>query len=132
MKVIHCSGKRKSAVARATLFESGSGKIRVNNQLLEAYNPPLARMKIFEASVLAGDVMNNVDVDINVNGGGVIAQAEAARLAMSKALAKHSKKLEKVFLAYDRNFLVADVRRNESCKPNCRGKARAKKQKSYR
>lgn len=131
MKVIHTSGKRKSAIARATLKE-GIGKVRINNQILNVYEPKLGRMKIMEVLELAGDVAEGVDISVKINGGGAIAQSEAARLAIGKALAKSAKKLEKVFLKYDRNLLVADVRRRESSKPNCQGKARAKKQKSYR
>lgn len=131
MKVIHCSGKRKSAVARATL-KQGTGKVRVNNKIIDVYEPKMAKRKILEAIQLAGNVAEGVDINVNVCGGGATAQSEAARLAIAKALAKHSKKLEKVFLKYDRTLLVADVRRRESSKPNCRGKARSKKQKSYR
>lgn len=131
MKVIHTSGKRKQAVARATLKE-GTGKVKVNNHILTVLEPAMARMKIKETLYLAGDVADKVDIIINVSGGGVMSQADAARLAAAKALAKYSKKLEKVFLKYDRNLVVADVRRRECSKPNCRGKARSKKQKSYR
>ena len=131
MKVIHAQGKRKRAIARATLLP-GNGKVRINNQILEVYEPKMCRMKIQEALILAGEVANEVDLSVDVAGGGINSQAESARLAIAKALAKHSKKLEKTFLKYDRHMLVADVRRNESSKPNCRGKARAKKQKSYR
>ena len=47
-------------------------------------------------------------------------------------LVKSNKKLAKTFLVYDRNLLVADVRQREPRKPNTSGKARSKKQKSYR
>lgn len=130
-KVIHESGKRKTAIARATLTQ-GSGKIRVNNQMLDTYGTELTRLKIMEPIILAGESAVGIDVDVDINGGGCSSQAEAARLAIARALAKYNKKLEKVFLAYDRQLLVADVRRKESSKPNCRGQARAKKQKSYR
>ena len=89
-------------------------------------------MKIMEPLVLAEDIANQVDVDIDVCGGGVISQAEAARLALARCLVRYNKKLEKIFLTYDRNLLVADVRRKETHKPNRHGKARAKRQKSYR
>ena len=47
-------------------------------------------------------------------------------------LAVFDKKLTPIFTAYDRQLLVADVRRKETRKPNCHGKARAKRQTSYR
>jgi small subunit ribosomal protein S9 len=129
-KIINTSGKRKSAIARATL-KPGKGKIRINNVLIDVYEPALYRMKIQEPLMLIGDV-GPVDITVSVNGGGINSQAEAARIAISRALVQHNKKLEKVFLTYDRNFLVADVRRKESSKPNRHGQARAKRQKSYR
>jgi small subunit ribosomal protein S9 len=131
MKIIHKSGKRKTAIARATLVK-GKGLVKINKTLLDEYQPRLSRLKLREPLILAGAVMNGVDISINVRGGGTNSQAEAARLAAARALVAFDKKLEKVFLNYDRNFLVADVRRKEARKPNCRGKARSKKQKSYR
>ena len=132
MKIVHTSGKRKQAIARATL-KPGKGKVRVNNQALDSLEPKLARMKIREPLILAGGIANKVDISVDVSGGGQMSQAEAVRLAIARALAEHSKddKLEKVFLDYDRQLLVADVRRKEVNKPN-RSKARAKRQKSYR
>ena len=129
-KLIHFSGKRKSAVARATLRQ-GTGKVRINNSLLDVYQPNMARLKLQEPLILAGDVASQVDVDIIVNGGGINGQTEAARLALSKCLVEFNKKLEKPFLLYDRHLLVADIRRKETRKPND-SKARAKRQKSYR
>lgn len=133
MKIVHTSGKRKNAVARATLKE-GKGNVRINGILLDNYEPKLSRLKVREPLLIAGDMAEKVNISIDVSGGGVSSQAEAARLALAKALAKHSRsdKLEKQFLAYDRTFLVADVRRKETRKPNRHGKARAKVQKSYR
>jgi len=130
-KIIHCAGKRKRAVAKATL-NPGKGIVRINNQLLDNYEPKLARLRLREPLILAGDITKNVDIIVRVNGGGCNAQAEAARLAIARSLVQHSKKLEKVFLNYDRHLLVADVRRKEPRKPNTHGKARAKRQKSYR
>jgi small subunit ribosomal protein S9 len=131
VKPIHMKGKRKRAIARATLHE-GTGKIRINGILLDLIQPTVARMKVREPLILAGDVAHTVDIDVNVVGGGFMSQAESARLAVAKALAKFDKKLEKVFLEYDRLLLVADVRRKETHKPNRHGKARSKVQKSYR
>jgi small subunit ribosomal protein S9 len=131
MKIIHKSGKRKTAIARATLVK-GNGTVKVNNMMLDEYQPRLSRLKLREPLLLAGNVVNDVNISITVSGGGVNSQAEAARLAAARALVTYDKKLEKVFLNYDRNFLVADIRRKEARKPNCCGKARSKKQKSYR
>jgi small subunit ribosomal protein S9 len=130
MKVIHAKGKRKRAIARATL-SSGKGKIKVNGIFLENFGNSSIRLRISEPLVLAGDVMKKVDIDVNVIGGGISGQADAVRLAIARALVEHDKKLKKSFDDYDRLLLVADVRRKEVCKPND-SKARSKRQKSYR
>ena|SRR3989344_7664299 len=131
-KVVHISGKRKMAIARATLKE-GKGVVRINNTLLDVYEPEFARMKISEPLMIAGDIVKGLNIGINVKGGGWQSQAEASRLAIAKGLVEWSKSgpLKKKFLDYDRHLLVADVRRKEECKPND-SKARAKRQKSYR
>lgn len=133
MKIVHASGKRKKAIARATL-KVGKGKIKINNTPLDLYEPKLARLKLREPLILAGDVVNKLDIEVNVKGGGINGQADASRLAIAKALVDYVKggKLKEKFLAYDRNLLVADVRRKEVSKPNRHGQARAKVQKSYR
>ena len=131
VKIIQTKGKRKRAVARATLKE-GKGKVRINGKILDVIEPKLVRMKIREPLLLAGEVAGNVDISVNVFGGGIMSQADACRLAIAKSLVKHTKKLEKVFLDYDRQLLVADVRRKETSKPNRHGQARSKRQKSYR
>jgi len=133
MKIIITSGKRKRAIARATL-KQGKGKIRINNTLIDIYQPKLYRLKLREPLILAGDIINGIDIDVNVSGGGIASQAEASRLAIARALVEYTKseRLKEKFLKYDRQLLVADVRRKESSKPNRHGKARAKKQKSYR
>mgnify|MGYP003977168083 FL=1 len=125
------SGKRKSAVARATL-KKGSGIVKINNVPLDLYEPKMYMMRIKEPLLLAGDVAGLVDIDVTVNGGGINGQADAARLSIARAFVEHSPKLKTVFADYDRQLLVADVRRKEPRKPNTHGSARSKKQKSYR
>jgi len=133
MKTIVASGKRKRAIARATIRQ-GKGRIRINKVGLDLYTPKMYRLKLREPLILAGDAINTVDIDVNVIGGGIASQAEAARLAIARALVDFTKseRLKDRFLKYDRQLLVADVRRKEPSKPNRQGQARAKKQKSYR
>jgi small subunit ribosomal protein S9 len=130
MKVIHQSGTRKSAVARATI-KPGKGKIKVNGLLLDNYSDEMSRLRILEPLVLAGDLIKKVNISVKVHGGGVNGQADAIRLAIARALVDYDQKLKKLYDDYDRLLLVADVRRKEACKPNM-SKARAKRQKSYR
>lgn len=133
MKKIHASGKRKMAIARATL-KQGNGLVRLNNIPIDFIEPKISRLKLKEPLILAGDIASRVDIDVNVAGGGITSQAEASRLAIAKALVDYAKsdKLKEIFLGYDRNLLVADIRRKEPAKPNRHGQARSKVQKSYR
>ena len=131
-KVVHVSGARKRAIARATLKE-GKGIMRINSHLLDNLKPDLARDRIMEPLIISGDLANKVNIQVNVKGGGWRAQSDAVRLAISRALVKYSnsKVLEKSFVDYDRNLIVADIRHKEQRKPND-SKARAKRTKSYR
>jgi small subunit ribosomal protein S9 len=131
MKVINTSGKRKRAIARATL-QPGKGTVRINHVLIENFQPKLARLKLREPLILAEGSAEKVDIDVDIHGGGFMSQSEAGRLAIARALVQFDKKLEDTFLKYDRHLLIADVRRKESSKPNRHGQARAKRQKSYR
>lgn len=131
MKLIHTSGKRKESIARATL-SAGTGIVRVNGQLLDHWHPGMYQMKIREPLIIAEDIAGKTDARLNVHGGGISAQSEACRLALARALVEFDKKLEKMFLQYDRQLLVADVRRKETRKPNTHGNARSQRQKSYR
>ena len=130
-KVIITSGKRKSAIARLVL-KPGKGMVRVNGQMLSTYGTNLTRAKLSEPLRLAGDMANQIQVEIKVAGGGVISQVDAMRLALGRALAQFGgEKTRKILLDYDRSLLVADTRRKEVCKPND-SKARAKRQSSKR
>ena len=133
MRNIIASGKRKRAVARAVLRQGG-GLVRVNRVPIDFIEPKMSRLKLKEPLILAGDIAGKVSIDVEVAGGGTTSQAEASRLAIAKALVEYSKsdKLKQAFLEYDRNLVVADVRRKEPAKPNRHGQARAKIQKSYR
>jgi small subunit ribosomal protein S9 len=132
MKPILTSGKRKTAIARATI-KDGKGRIRINKRPVEIIEPEIARMKIMEPIILAGDLANKVDIDVKVKGGGVMGQAEAVRTAIGRGLVELSgdTKLRDLFLEYDRTIIKGDHRRKETKKYGGKG-ARAKKQKSYR
>ena len=132
MKVVVASGKRKSAVARATI-RKGRGLVRVNNTPIEIYEPHLARVMIMEPLTLAGDRSTKVDIDVNVIGGGVMGQAGASRTAIAKGLVQflEDDELQTMYSKYDRSLLVSDPRRKLPKNPMGRG-ARKKYQKSYR
>ena len=132
-KVMVLSGKRKTAIARATV-RIGKGRIRVNNVPLEIYEPKLARDKIMEPLLLVEDkVLSQLDINVKVAGGGFMGQAEAARMAVAKGLLKWTKstRLQTTFKDYDRTMIAGDPRRSEPKKFGGPG-ARARDQKSYR
>jgi len=129
-KIIHTQGKRKSAIARATMMP-GKGKVMVNGITLDNFANEFLRLRIREPLLLAGAEANNLDFKVLARGGGLNGQADAVRLAIGRALVELHPHLKKVFDDYDRLLLVADVRRKETRKPND-SKARAARQKSYR
>ena len=132
MKVIITSGKRKTAIARATVKE-GKGRVRVNMVPLEIHEPVLARLKMMEPLELAGSRVGKLDIDVNVEGGGVMGQASATRTAIARGLVDYfdDEELKAKYRAFDRSLLVNDPRRKEPKHQLGRG-ARKKRQKSYR
>ncbi|HIH44896.1 MAG TPA: 30S ribosomal protein S9 [Candidatus Methanoperedenaceae archaeon] len=132
MKVINSSGKRKRAIARATITE-GKGRVRINKVPIEIITPELAKLKMSEPLTFAGSILPSVDIDVNVSGGGVFGQAGAVRTAIARGLVAwtNDPALKDAYLGYDRNLLVNDSRQMETKKFGGRG-ARARRQKSYR
>jgi small subunit ribosomal protein S9 len=132
-KVLVVSGKRKTATARAVV-KPGVGRVRINMIPVEILEPEIAREKIMEPLLQAGEaVWKQLDMDIKTSGGGYMGQAEAARMAVANALLKWTKSshIRTVFTEYDRTMIAGDSRRKEPKKFGGPG-ARAKAQKSYR
>lgn len=131
-KGITSKSKKKTAIARAVI-RKGKGTIRINRMNLNVYGSRYIRELIKEPLEIIEPLNAEVDIDINIQGGGAMAQALSARTAIAKALVNYygEKKLKEKLLKYDRNLLVDDARRKESKKPLGRG-ARAKKQLSFR
>lgn len=132
-KKVYASGKRKAAVARA-IVNTGKGNVTFNGKKYDTLQM-FDKLKLAEPLKIAEQVLGKIefDVQITVKGGGDKGQIDAGRLAMAKAIVEftNSQELKESYLAYDRNLLVADVRRKEACKPGD-SKARAKRQTSYR
>ena len=84
-KIVNTSGKRKTAIARATV-QKGKGLIRVNKKPVELHEPQIARWKILEPLNLAEKHIDKVNIDVNVNGGGFMSQANAVRTAIARGL----------------------------------------------
>ena len=136
---VNTSGKRKTAVARATV-RKGKGTVRVNGEPIHIMGPSLAQSKALEPVQIA-EAMNrlsDVDVIVNVEGGGQMGQVDAIRTAIARGLVKWNggaegddEELRDEYLRFDRSLLVNDPRRKEPKHQMGRG-ARKKWQKSYR
>lgn len=131
--VTNTSGKKKTAVARATV-RGGEGRVRINSQPAELVEPEVARLKMLEPFRIAGDdLRDGIDVDVRVDGGGVSGQADAVRTAIARGIVQHTNdaELRDAYMEFDRSLLVNDVRQSEPKKWGGPG-ARARYQKSYR
>jgi|TARA_B110000196_G_C21020749_1_gene602660 small subunit ribosomal protein S9 len=136
---VNTSGKRKTAIARATV-RKGQGRVRVNSQPIYIMEPSLARRKALEPVQIAEGMnrLADVDVIVNVEGGGQMGQVDAIRTAIARGLVHYNggaegidEELRDEYLRFDRSLLVNDPRRKEAKHQMGRG-ARKKWQKSYR
>jgi len=85
MDTIHTIGRRKASVARIYMSK-GKGKITVNGKDFKDYFPVDTMQYKLEQPFNIADLTGKFDVKVNVNGGGTTGQAEAIRLAISRAL----------------------------------------------
>ena len=85
MEVIHKIGRRKTAVARVYLSK-GKGKITINKRDLNDYFPTATLQYKVHQPLVMTDNDKSFDIAINVFGGGITGQAEAVRLALSRAM----------------------------------------------
>jgi small subunit ribosomal protein S9 len=131
-RILLVTGKRKTAIARA-IVKPGAGSVIMNGIPLATFMPEIARVKVTEALVLSGERWRALDFNVKVSGGGYMGQAEAARMAVAKALVQWSRssELRRTMTNYDRTMLAGDPRRKEPKKFGGPG-ARRREQKSYR
>ena len=80
------TGKRKSSVARVTLTSPGKGKIVINGVNVEDYVPRDSLATIIRQPLSVLEKNKEVDISVNVNGGGLSGQAGAIRLGIARAL----------------------------------------------
>jgi len=85
MEVINVIGRRKTAVARIYMSE-GNGQITVNKRDYKDYFPTGTLQYVVEQPFLITENMGKYDIKVNLDGGGIKGQAEALRLAISRAL----------------------------------------------
>ncbi|WP_109830985.1 30S ribosomal protein S9 [Reichenbachiella versicolor] len=122
MEVVNTIGRRKTSVARLYLG-SGKGEVKVNNRDLKEYFPFEIYQTIVKQPLVLVEEDGNFDIKVNVQGGGMKGQAEAIRLAISRALTEinpeHRPPLKK------EGFLTRDPRMVERKKPGRRKARRA-------
>ncbi|MBT8188849.1 MAG: 30S ribosomal protein S9 [Saprospiraceae bacterium] len=120
MEVINTIGRRKASVARLYL-KAGKGEILVNGKDYKEYFPQPNIQYNIEDPLSSVDSLKSYDIKINVNGGGFKGQAEAIRLALSRALVIVSEDNKKVLK--EKKYLTRDARvveRKKYGKPKAR------------
>jgi len=128
MDIINVSGRRKTSVARIYL-KKGKGNIVVNKkEYTEYFATDILQHKVVQPFSLT-DTVGQYDVKVNVDGGGVNGQAEAVRLAISKALVEINADHKPLLKA--EGLMTRDPRMVERKKPGQK-KARKKFQFSKR
>ena len=107
MEVINTLGRRKTSVARIYMTK-GKGNISVNNKDYKTYFPAVFLQKAIDEPFETVSEEKNFDIKVNVKGGGITGQAEAIRLAISRALCEYNAENRKALK--DKGFLMRDPR----------------------
>lgn len=122
MEVLNTIGRRKTSVARLYM-QPGKGDFKINNRDLKEYFPFEIYQTIVKQPLVLVAEDGNFDMKVNVGGGGFKGQAEAIRLAISRALIEsnpeHRPALKK------EGWLTRDPRMVERKKPGRRKARRA-------
>lgn len=128
MERINTIGRRKTAVARIYLT-AGTGAIQINGKDIKVYFPSEVLQIITRQPFATVSANDSYDVKVNVRGGGIAGQAEAVRMAISRALVESNAEFRPALKK--EGFLTRDSRMVERKKPG-RAKARKKFQFSKR
>lgn len=107
METINAIGRRKASVARIYLTK-GEGKVIVNGKELKEYFPQMHIQDSITDPFVTVEVDKLYDVKVNVKGGGFKGQAEATRMAISRALVKLNEEFRSPLKA--KNYLTRDAR----------------------
>ena len=121
MEVINALGRRKTAVARISMTP-GKGQIKINGRVLADYFPSEILQIVVNQPFALTNTVGSFDVTANVDGGGIKGQAEALRMAISRALQTQDAELRSPLKK--EGFLTRDPRMVERKKP---GRAKARK-----
>ena len=128
METVNTLGRRKSAVARIYVND-GKGNITINKREFKEYFPTTTLQYIVTQPLNMVEAVEKYDIQVNLGGGGIKGQAEALRLAISRALIKIDPEARKELKSA--GLLTRDPREVERKKPG-RPKARKRFQFSKR
>ncbi len=128
MEIVNALGRRKTAIARIYLKE-GTGNIQINKRDYKEFFSTATLHYVVEQPLLLTDNVGKYDINVNLKGGGITGQAEALRLAISRALIKIDPEYRPVLK--ENGLLKRDPRMVERKKPG-QPKARKKFQFSKR
>ena len=120
MEVINTTGRRKASVARVYL-KAGSGNIVINGKDYKEYFPQANIQFNVEDPLNTVEALKQYDIKVNVKGGGYKGQAEAIRLAISRALVQANEDNKKALKV--KKYLTRDARvveRKKYGKPKAR------------
>ncbi len=115
------TGRRKTSVARVRI-RPGEGKFLINQREVDAYFSEVQHRADMNAPLEATKTLGNIDIMVNVHGGGYTGQAGAIRLGLSRALKEYDPSLEGVLR--ERGYLTTDSRQVERKKYGQRGARR--------
>ena len=121
MEVVNTVGRRKAAVARV-FVKPGNGKITINHKELEVYFPLHILQYEVKQPLMVTNTLENYDVTINLVGGGIKGQAEAARMGIARALCQIDAEMRPVLKK--NGLLMRDSREVERKKPGQPGARR--------
>jgi len=121
MESINALGRRKAAVARVYLSD-GKGKITVNGRDYKEYFGAETLQYVVTQPLVALNVADKYDINVNLDGGGVKGQAEALRLGITRALIQLDPESKSALKA--QGFVTRDPREVERKKP---GQPKARK-----
>ena len=117
------TGKRKTAVARVRLYKNGKGELTVNDTEGKKYFPLSKLHATMESPLKLTSLNKKFDITVKVDGGGVVAQAEAIRHGVARALLKYDEALR--ITLKRAGFLTRDSRVKERKKPGLKKARRA-------
>mgnify|MGYP003468841766 CR=1 FL=1 len=122
MEVVNTVGRRKAAVARV-FVKPGNGQITINHRALDVYFPLNILQYEVKQPLLVTNTLEQYDVTINLDGGGIKGQAEAARMGIARALCQIDAEQYRSILKKN-GFLTRDSREVERKKPGQPGARR--------